>query len=185
MKNNNEYRSIISIEDEPIISIEEQNIIIEWTEKNFNRFIKTGFNRQMINLDLVPDFPNIVNNIKKRIEEKENLNKYSQEPNIRDAIGYMSNGGKLPMHKDPNQNNNSLIHVRYNIYVQIPFKGGYPIYNNQLIQLKERNYICCRSGLDEHCCQKVEGDRARIVLSFGYLVPLKDIDEIHIKYSVD
>ena len=96
----------------------------------------------------------------------------------------MSKGGKLPTHKDANQNNNQLIHVRYNIYVQIPLKGGLPVYNNQIIKLKERNYICCRSGIDSHSCLEVEDDRERIVLSFGYLVPIENINQINVKYKI-
>ena len=49
-----DIKEVIILENDPIISVEEQNIIIEWTKKNYNRFLKTGFNRQMIGLHLVP-----------------------------------------------------------------------------------------------------------------------------------
>jgi hypothetical protein len=183
MENMENYK-IIEINDEPIISLEEQTAIVDWTKKNCNKFKKTGFNRSMIGLHLVPDFPEFVKEIKQRIELKENLKEYRQEPTIRDAIGIMVNGGKLPEHLDSNQQNNSLIHARYNIYVQIPLKGGLPVYNNQIINIKERNYVCCRSGIDLHSCLQVEGEKERIVLSFGYLVPIEKIHEIHIIYEI-
>jgi hypothetical protein len=177
-----ENLKVIDLKNEPIISIEEQMIIIDWTKKNYYKFKKTGFNRSMIGLHLVPDFPEFVKEIKQRIELKENLKEYKQEPLIRDAIAIMFNGGKLPEHLDKNQENNKLIHIRYNIYVQIPLKGGLPVYNNQIIEIKERNYICCRSGIDLHSCLEVEGEKERIILSFGYLVPIEKIHEINIIY---
>jgi hypothetical protein len=178
-----ENLKVIELKNEPIISLEEQMIIIDWTKKNYYRFKKTGFNRCMIGLHLVPDFPECVKEIKQRIELKENLKEYKQEPMIRDAIGIMFNGGKLPEHIDANQQNNNLIHIRYNIYVQIPLKGGLPVYNNQIIEIKERNYVCCRSGIDLHSCLEVEGEKERIILSFGYLVPIEKIHEINIIYE--
>ena len=175
---------IIILENDPIISIEEQIIIIEWTKKNHDRFTQNGFNRKAKRLDLLPDFPEIAFAIKKRLEEKENLMKYKEEPFFGNVIAFMTEGGQLHKHVDPNQDKNQLIHVRFNIYVQIPLKGGLPVYNNQIIKLEERNYVCCRSGLDEHYCLKVEGEKERIVLSFGYLIPKTELNDINLKYKI-
>ena len=97
-----------------------------------------------------------------------------------DSIGYMIDGGKLHKHTDPNVNN--LVHTRFNVYVQLPNEGGYPIYSNNLYKLKERRYICCRAGIDYHECQLVKGDRARIVLSFGFLLPVDRVIKIIYDY---
>ena len=94
----------------------------------------------------------------------------------------MINGGELHLHTDPNPKDTNLYHTRFNVYVQIPKKGGLPIYNNQVCNLKERTYICCRSGIDKHCCQKVEGDKERIVISFGFLLPFERIKNINYNY---
>ncbi len=97
----------------------------------------------------------------------------------------MLNGGQLHKHIDDfdNDYDKNLIHTRFNVYVQIPIKGGYPIYNNKLLKLKERTYICCRSGIDEHYCEKVEGDRERVVLSYGFLLPYDRIKNIIYEYD--
>lgn len=168
--------------DDKIITDEEQAIIVEWTRQNYKTFNSTGFNRQMqvlarYNKDYVPA---CIWDIKQRIVNKENLHDFKQEPIFKDAIGYMTDGGQLHEHTDPNPTDSNLIHTRFNVYVQIPEKGGLPIYNNKLCSLKEGTYVCCVSGRDKHYCQKVEGPRERIVLSFGFLLPPQRVE--HVKY---
>ena len=94
----------------------------------------------------------------------------------------MFEGENLHLHSDPNPPNSELIHTRFNVYVQLPEVGGYPIYNRTHCRLKERTYICCRSGIDKHCCAKVEGKKERIILSFGVLVPYSRIENIIYDY---
>lgn len=174
----NEY--IYSKDDEYILSEQEQFEIVKWVENNFHRFRQTGINRYMQLMDLLDDIPKCVWDIKNRIIKKEKLENEIQEPLFRDAIGYMIEGGQLHKHTDPNKN--GLIHTRFNVYVQIPTKGGLPVYGGQLISLKERTYVCCRSGIDLHYCQLVEGDRARIILSYGFLLPVERVKNIKYLY---
>ena len=150
-------------------------------------------------LDVFDDIPKCVWDIKNDIIQKENLYNYEQEPTLKDSVGYMINGGDLHLHTDPNPcdkyynydinnftnkiiNENDLVHVRFNVYVQIPHSGGLPIYRNILCSLKERTYICCLSGIDAHYTNKVVGDRERIVISFGFLIPKNHIPNIQYKY---
>ena len=173
-------KNIYSKDDEPILSGEEQSIIVGWLKKNYLRLRNNGENRFMRNMDELPDIPQVVWEIKKRIIEKENLYGYKQEPLFKDSIGYMLDGGKLHEHSDPNHDN--LIHTRFNVYVQIPESGGFPIYNGQTCKLKERTYICCRAGIDLHSCEKVVGNRERVILSYGFLIPQEQIENIIYDY---
>lgn len=168
--------------DEPILSLEEQTIIVKWVRNNYKYFRPNGINKYMQKIDYFDDAPQCIWDIKKRIFDKENLHKYQQEPLYKDSVGYMLDGASLHLHTDPNPSDSKLIHTRYNVYVQLPEKGGYPIYNNIHCPLKERTYICCRSGIDFHCCTKVEGSRERIILSFGVLVPFERIENIVYNY---
>lgn len=168
--------------DDFILSTEEQKIIVDWTKSNYLRLKDNGGlkNRYIGSMDEIPDIPDIVWKIKERIIEKEQLYDAIQEPKFKDSIGYMINGGQLHEHKDPNIEN--LIHTRFNVYVQIPEKGGLPIYGDKLCSLRERTYICCRAGIDKHYCQKVVGDRERIVISYGFLLPYDRIKNIVYEY---
>ena len=163
-----------------VVTEEEQKIIVDWVRKNYDKVLnKNGINRYKNQMDQIKDIPSCVWEIKKRIVEIEKLEGYMQEPKFRDSIGYMTDGGQLHKHTDPNKY--GLIHTRFNVYLQIPEKGGLPVYDDKVIHLKERTYVCCRSGLDLHYCLKVEGPRERIVLSYGYLLPYNRV--ANIKYE--
>jgi hypothetical protein len=167
-------------DDDYILSEEEQKIIVEWVRNNYKSFKKTGYNRSMNSLHNYDNVPPCIWDIKKRIVEKEQLQDATQDPFFKDAIGYMQDGGALHKHTDPNINN--LIHVRYNVYVQLPIEGGIPIYNNVRCNLKERTYICCRSGMDHHWCEEVKGNKERIVISYGFMLPLSRVENIIYDY---
>ncbi len=177
---------IYSSYDEPIISLEEQEEIVNWARRNCKYFKQNGYNRYMQKLEYFDDVPNCIWKTKEKIIEKENLFGYKQEPIFKDSIGYMFDGAQLHVHSDPNppldENGIQYYHTRFNLYVQLPEKGGYPIYNDIHCTLNERTYICCRSNLDKHYCAKVEGPRERIVISFGFLLPFDRIQNIIYKY---
>jgi hypothetical protein len=174
---------VYSLKDDEILTIEEQTIIVEWVKKNYSYFKSTGYNRWFQFLQCFDDLPPCIWDIKQKIIQKENLYGYEREPILMDSIGYMIDGGQLHLHTDPNPLNSDLIHTRFNVYVQLPTKGGFPIYNGSTLKLKERTYICCKSGIDLHCCEKVEGDRARIIISFGFLIPKERIQNITYLYN--
>ncbi len=173
--------------DECILSEQEQYTIVEWTRKHFKYFLNNSRNgennKYFQKLSYFDNLPKCIWDIRQRIFDKEQLHDYNIEPIFKDSIGIMFNEAELHLHTDPNPSNSDLIHTRYNVYVQLPIKGGYPIYNGKHCRLKERTYICCRSGIDLHCCAKVEGERERIVISFGVLVPLERIANIVYKYN--
>ncbi len=176
---NKEY--LYSLNDDFIVSEEEQKIIVDWVRSNYLTLNENGFKRYMKNMYEIPNIPSVVWDIRKRIVEKENLQNAIEEPLFRDSIGYMMDGGQLHKHTDPNRY--GLIHTRFNVYVQIPEKGGYPVYSDKVLRLKERTYICCRAGLDPHYCEKVEGDKERVVLSYGFLLPKERVQNV--KYSYE
>lgn len=177
---------IYSSDDDYIMSEDEQQTIVDWVKKNYIYFHRNGRKdepeRYLQILKYFKNVPSCIWDIKKRIFDKENLWEYEQEPIFKDSIGIMFENAELHLHKDPNPEKSNLIHTRFNVYVQLPEIGGYPIYKNIHCKLKERTYICCRSGIDEHCCAKVIGKRERIVLSFGVLVPMERISNITYKY---
>ena len=167
--------------DDCILSVEEQKEIVDWVKINYLKLDSNGLKKYKKCMDEIDDIPKIVWEIKKRIMEKENLYGYEQEPSLRDSIGYMLDGGSLHTHTDPNKD--GLVHTRFNVYVQIPYEGGIPIYAGYRINLKERTYTCCRSGLDSHYCEKVKGDRERVVLSFGFLLPYERVKNVIYEYD--
>lgn len=178
---------IYSNNDEFILTEDEQTIIVEWVKENYIYFYKNSNDKYDDKfcqiLTYFKNVPNCIWDIKQRIFDKEKLHNYEQEPLFKDSIAIMFEGCNLHKHKDPNPKKSDLIHTRFNVYVQLPENGGYPIYNNIHCKLKERTYICCRSGIDEHYSAKVEGKKARIVISFGLLLPMERINNIIYNYE--
>lgn len=151
-----------------VITIAEQAELIEWANHNYGSFIKNGFGRQFKKLRELPTIPACVWDIKARIVAIERLENAPQEPLFEDYIGYITDGGKIHPHKDSNRD--GLIHTRFNAFVQLPEKGGLPVYGDVVLPVSERHYVRCNSGIDVHTCEMVEGPKARIVLSFGFLL---------------
>ena len=166
--------------DEAILDEIEQKIIVDWTINNYHYFDQNGFARCKQTLDYFDELPDVFNNIKQRIVEKENLHEYKTEPLFKDSIAYHTNGGKLHLHSDPKTD--GLEHIRFNVYVQLPYIGGRPVYDGKERKLQERRYICCWANRGSHEATMVEGDRARIIISYGFLIPKIEVGSIIYNY---
>jgi hypothetical protein len=182
----NESRSACPNNSVKIITDEERHQLIAWTMENHaTHFIpnQNSPHRYYLPLHHIPTVPSFVFDIRNRLIELEGL-QYEKptvaglqvddnpEGMIPDYISCITAGGQIHPHTDINDVVDKLFHTRYNIFVQSPQKGGRPIYNGITYNFTEGSYIRCRAGLDEHYCEKVEGDLPRIVLSFGFLLPI-------------
>ena len=139
-----------------------------WVDKNKINFVSNGFARSFYMFDK-NTLPAFIKGIKDQIELHYKIPKGShQEPCYKDFIGYITNGGQIHRHKDPNKGD--LMHTRFNILISKPLDGGNPIINEKILNVSESESWVCVAGKYEHFCQKVLGEKPRIVLSFGYLL---------------
>ena len=168
--------------NETIISKEELDFILKFIHINENLFKENPIspNRKYIILHKESNLPNLFFHIKKRILSKENiLTDYIDDSNYDDYIGYITNGGKIHYHNDPTIP--GYDHIRFNLFLSIPEKGGFPIYNGIIIPVQVGDYVRCNSSKEYHECEMVEGKIPRIVISYGiYLKPEKNK---HFSYS--
>ena len=151
-----------------VITVAEQAELIEWANQNYGSFLELGVGLHFKKMRELPTIPTCVWDIKARIVALERLENAQQEPVYEDYISYVSTGAKIDPHKDPNRY--GLIHTRFNAFVQLPENGGLPIYGGVVLPASERHYVRCNSGIDIHGCEMVEGPKARITLSFGFLL---------------
>jgi len=170
-----------------IMSEEERLELVNWVKLNLDSLLVIVGNRrhhtfiqnaddpqtsrQIVNQTLPvysDDLPKCIFKIKERIIEKENIQECMQEPMFQDFIGVILPGGFIHKHKDFNIDN--LIHCRYNVFLELPIKGGETYYDGNLIDSKERHYVLSRSGLDLHWSTPVE-EGMRITISFGFMIP--------------
>lgn len=162
--------------NEQIITNDELDIINDFIEKNINLFVENGIspNRKLLSLNRKCNPLNLFSLIKNRILVKENiLNDYIDDSTYGDYIGYITEGGKIHKHKDPTIN--GYDHVRFNLFISVPEKGGFPIYNGVTIPVKVGDYVRCNSSKECHECEMIEGKTPRIVISYGIYLKEKKI----------
>lgn len=144
------------------------NFLLEWIHSNRDKFVnnKISPHRQFLTLNKKLNHPNLFFDIKKKILSKENIvDNYIDDFVYGDYIGYIKNGGKIHKHKDPTIF--GYDHLRFNLFLSVPTKGGYPIYNGVTIPVKVGDYVRCNASKEYHECEIVEGHVPRIVLSYG------------------
>ena len=115
------------------------------------------------------------------------------EENMGIMICYSSKGHRAHPHLDTNFNSEGkgweenrhipnefvgdVIHTRFNILLSKPTKGGNPIIQDIEYNVDENEGWMCVSGVKEHATTEVEGDKPRIMLSFGHWVPKEELLE--------
>jgi len=120
----------------------------------------------------------IVIEIEKRIEKKENLFSFERETKIGDFVAFISTNGFIHKHRDPNIWEKDLFHIRFNVFITLPIKGGTTYYDGHIVDAVEGSYVMCRSGVDEHWSEPTECTVPRISLSFGYVLPPEKVDDL-------
>ena len=150
-----------------IITDEEKEKLLKWVNENLGKFELNVVspNRKYLNLDENINFPILIKEIKKRILINENINDYIDDSPYGDYVGYITNQGKIHKHIDPSKK--GYEHVRFNLFLSIPEKGGMPKYNNKVIIVNENEYVRCNSSKEYHECEMVFGTKPRIVISYG------------------
>ena len=145
----------------------EQHALVEWATEKHGSFIPNGKSRRFQTISQCIDIPPAAHRIRSRIIGQEGLNEF-RAPRLGDFVSHITDGGQIQLHTDPNADD--LIHVRFNVFLQLPVQGGRPIYGGTRLDPLERSYLPCVAGRDPHTCEMVVGPKARIALSFGFLV---------------
>jgi hypothetical protein len=156
------------------ISDEEKNSLLKWTFENEDKFYsnKIGEYGEGKKIGILHDIENspldIVDIIKKRIIEVENIKDWVLDPTFKDAIGINRKGGAIHQHTDPNLD--GYTHVRYNVILQYPEEGGDSIYNGKINKLQENMVWRCVAGRVVHGSTPVVGNKTRITLTLGFQI---------------
>lgn len=173
-----------------IIDKELTQPIIDWCLKESNRdkyFRDPNYhggnvlgqtNLETINIELLNgNFP-----YKNLIDiEKEIVKHYGFEEARRDIvfgtmISYSTEGHEVHIHSDKNLGMN--IHTRINLMLLKPEEGGNPVINNIEIDVQENNTWHCVAGYYRHSSTKVKGNKPRLIISFGYQINEKKLNEL-------
>lgn len=107
-----------------------------------------------------------------------------EEPLFGIFLGVITEGGSVHTHTDPGQTIDGVFfeHVRINFLLSKPYCGGMPVVNNNEIIVQENEGWFNLASKWNHGCTTVKGNKPRICLSLGALVP--DYDNNLSKYNL-
>ena len=104
--------------------------------------------------------------IENRISNKFSLKKkgLTEDPVIGSILSVINPGGFVHRHKDKGPL------YRFNLMVQLPTTGGAPTYGEDdlPVSVKERDLLCYRPDLFFHGTAAVQGEKDRIIISYGW-----------------
>ncbi len=156
-----------------IITKEEQQFLLDWIFSNENKFKPNdaGPNRKFIKLNDLKIFekPKLILEIKKRILIKEEIIVWYEDPFFGDLITCNTEGGYVHEHTDKTLPDRE--HIRFNLFLSKPEKGGDPILMGKIMDFKERGYLKYHVNRQVHKSLPVEGDKPRIAISYGISIP--------------
>lgn len=158
---------------EDFITEEERLFLEEWAILNNSNFKRNseGPYRNFGRLDSLPETPKLVKELKNKLIELESIEKVIEAPQNADWLGIQKETAYVEPHMDYNGPDNRYYTRRYNILISLPEEGGQPIYGNKVLNVKERMIWRCDAGLFVHSSIPNKGQRLRINLSFGFLMP--------------
>jgi len=165
---------------ENFITDVEQSELLLWVNNNRHLFQVNTTANDLINspygsrkigiLNKIKNAPlDLVKQIKDRVIELEKIENWKEEPYFNDAIGIHNEGGIIHTHTDPNDI--GYIHTRYNIILSYPLDGGHSVYGGKINVLKEKMVWKCVAGNVPHGSTPVIGNKPRITLTLGFLIP--------------
>lgn len=170
---------------EDVLDEVERKNLLKWifSNKHFFQKNKVSYNRYFFDLDEKnKKIPKLFFELKNRIIKKQNIKIYEHENlYFGDLISFIENEGKIQRHVDPTVLDYN--HVRYIVFLSLPEFGGKPIYNNKIINVSEGQCLKYYANLYFHECEKVIGDRPRIVISYGFFLPRNEKKNENLKYA--
>jgi hypothetical protein len=156
---------------EDFITVDEQLFLRDWALRNEDKLIPnpSGPYRKRVVLNKIPEYPNVLNDLKDRLIRLENI---SNSENIitngeQDIVSLQRNMGVVPEHTDYDRIEGYYLR-RYNIFISLPEKGGLPVYGGEIINVKERCVLKVDAGLIPHSTTIINGETPRIMLSYGF-----------------
>lgn len=145
--------------------------LLDWTFSNLTNFKDNTISpyRKYKKIKVEDSIHSLVMNLKTQIINQENITNWITEPDYEDYIGVNLTGGKIHRHKDDTQS--GYTHTRWNLILSYPESGGHSIYNDETNILEEKLIWKCEASEYFHSSTEVVGDKPRITLSLGFLIP--------------
>jgi hypothetical protein len=154
-----------------VVSPEELIAISRWAKATHQKFQPNGPGRQF-GILYRPELntPEECWAVRQRVVEQFDLQGFATEPMFQDYCGFITHNGAIHHHTDPDSEFG--VHRRYNVMISKPHQGGVPYQDDAPILVEEGEVWRCDASRVMHWCSPVVGSKPRIVLSFGFSVPV-------------
>jgi hypothetical protein len=134
-------------------------------------------NRKFMTMDYVtPGGDRILFEMKQKMAKHYDLGDYRVPPNLKDFVGYITEGGSIHPHTDPDLPQQR--HVRVNVLITQP-RGCTPLLDGLPIAVAEGDAWLNLASQCMHSTTPVEGPGYRSALSFGYQIARSRGDELY------
>lgn len=138
---------------------------------------EAGSNRKFLKMDYVtPEGDKVLYEMKQRLAAHYDLGEYIVPPTLKDFVGYITEGGSIHPHTDPDLPGKR--HVRINVLVKQP-GGCIPLLESVPIAVAEGDAWLNLASQCIHATTPVVGPGFRSAISFGYQIDPKRGDEFY------
>jgi hypothetical protein len=141
--------------------------VVKWAIENKNSFEPNGYKRCFGYLEKL-NAPQECGEIKKLIIKHFLFSGLLKDNFLPDFCGFIEDGGKIHRHNDICPIKGKEF-VRVNVMLSKPDVGGDPIINGKILVVNEGDAWLCQASKYQHECNKVQGRKPRIVLSYGFI----------------
>ena len=151
------------------ITEEERVFLLESAKNSSSPMIVNGSKKVLV-IDNVLDFPyDTIQDIRNRIVEIEGLKNFKDLPISKNFFAEYGKDSECILHTD-RFHDTDFNHVRYNLMLSKPDRGGLTIHGNDFLDIDERVLWKCFAGDLEHGSDLVMGDKPRSIISMGFLI---------------
>lgn len=154
------------------ISPSERRELLAWANEMdpYLKANKNGAGRRYNRIENLPRIANIHKRVRLRLQAFLGVPPdATPEPIFGWYLSIISDGGAVHPHQD--QTEPGMRHLRCNLFLQLPTSGGEPVVADEVIAVEERMVLAFFPSERLHSSQAAQGERRRIMCSFGYLVP--------------
>lgn len=158
--------------EENFIGEDERLALVAWVERMTPYLVinKKGPFRRSAQVRKLPTIDPHFDIVRRRVMHVLNLPEDTPvEEELGAYISVISPGGVVHRHRDPTPAGTR--HLRCNLFLQLPEKGGRPIIADVPLNVAPRTLLAFYPSDLIHYSEPFEGDARRVLLSFGYTVP--------------
>ena len=154
---------------------EDVRVFLLESARKFETLMKGNGTKKMFILEDIPDYPkDIVYDLRKEIIELENFVNYKEPTISKNFFAEYGRDSECNVHSDPTREDD-YVHIRYNIMLSKPDRGGQTIYGDDFLDIDERVLWKCNSEYYQHGSDTVLSHKPRSIISMGFLIHKDEI----------